>query len=140
MTLESGTLVPYYLDEENNWGLEPYKLISDINHAISEGTQLRALVIINPGNPTGQVLKQDALEEVLRVCYEESIMVIADEVYQSNIYKEGAEFVSMRKALLEMGEPYASEVELVSMHSISKGFLGECGLRGGYMEVINFSE
>lgn len=36
-----------------------------------------------------------------------------------------------------MGEPYASEVELVSMHSISKGLTGECGLRGGYMECHN---
>lgn len=67
-------------------------------------------------------------------------MLLADEVYQNNIYKEGLEFVSMRKALMELGEPYASEVELVSMHSISKGHLGECGLRGGYIEVCNLSE
>ena len=46
----------------------------------------------------------------------------------------------MRKALHSMGEPYASEVELVSMHSVSKGLLGECGLRGGYFEVHNFSD
>jgi len=40
----------------------------------------------------------------------------------------------------ELGEPYRSEVELISMHSISKGLSGECGLRGGYTEVVNLSE
>ena len=45
----------------------------------------------------------------------------------------------MRRVLSEMGEPYSSEVELVSMNSISKGVMGECGLRGGYMETVNFS-
>jgi len=38
-----------------------------------------------------------------------------------------------------MGEPYSSSVELISLHSISKGILGECGLRGGYMETHNLS-
>ena len=45
----------------------------------------------------------------------------------------------MRRVLHEMGEPYSHEVELVSMNSISKGMLGECGLRGGYMETHNLS-
>lgn len=38
-----------------------------------------------------------------------------------------------------MGEPYASDVEVISMNSVSKGLLGECGLRGGYMETHNLS-
>jgi aspartate/methionine/tyrosine aminotransferase len=45
----------------------------------------------------------------------------------------------MRKALHELGEPYASEIELFSFNSTSKGMLGECGLRGGYFEAINIS-
>ena len=36
-----------------------------------------------------------------------------------------------------MGEPYSDTVELISMHSISKGLIGECGLRGGYIETHN---
>ena len=36
-----------------------------------------------------------------------------------------------------MGEPYASSVELASFHTVSKGSTGECGLRGGYMEIAN---
>ena len=42
-------------------------------------------------------------------------------------------FVSCKKVLREMGEPIASSVELCSFHTVSKGSLGECGLRGGYM-------
>jgi len=64
---------------------------------------------------------------------------MADEVYQQNVYKEGKEFISMRKVIAEMGEPYSNSVELISMNSTSKGILGECGLRGGYMETHNLS-
>ena len=82
---------------------------------------------------------REDLQAVIRLCHEENIMILADEVYQENIYKEGREFLSVRKVLHEMGEPFASEVELVSMNSVSKGMLGECGLRGGYMETHNLS-
>ena len=46
-------------------------------------------------------------------------------------------FVSARKVLMELGEPYSSNVELCSFHTVSKGSLGECGLRGGYVETTN---
>ncbi|OWK49651.1 Alanine aminotransferase 2 [Lonchura striata] len=62
---------------------------------------------------------------------------MADEVYQDNVYAEGSAFHSFKKVLMEMGPPYSDSVELASFHSISKGFMGECGLRGGYMEVVN---
>lgn len=68
-------------------------------------------------------------------------MIIADEVYQNNIYyPEAHPFVSMRKVLHEMGGVYSDEVELISMHSVSKGLLGECGMRGGYYELHNMSK
>lgn len=38
---------------------------------------------------------------------------------------------------MELGEPFSSNVELCSFHTVSKGSLGECGLRGGYVEVTN---
>lgn len=63
-------------------------------------------------------------------------MILADEVYQNNIYGERP-FISFRKVLAELGAPYNNEVELISYHSVSKGLLGECGLRGGYMEFKN---
>lgn len=45
----------------------------------------------------------------------------------------------MRKVLHEMGEPFSTELEMISMNSVSKGMLGECGFRGGYMETHNLS-
>jgi aspartate/methionine/tyrosine aminotransferase len=53
--------------------------------------------------------------------------ILADEVYQENIYKEGAQFVSVRKVLSEMEPKIAHSVEVVSFNSASKGLAGECG-------------
>jgi len=58
-------------------------------------------------------------------------------VYQDNVYSPDCKFHSFKKVLYEMGPEYSSNVELASFHSTSKGYMGECGYRGGYMEVIN---
>lgn len=47
--------VPYYLDEATGWGLEISELKTQLDDARSKGIAVRALVVINPGNPTGQV-------------------------------------------------------------------------------------
>lgn len=96
--------------------------------------------MINPGNPTGQVMGRETIEKIIKICYEHNIVILADEVYQENVFKKDKEFISFRKALHELGEPYASQVELISAHSVSKGILGECGFRGGYFETHNFHE
>lgn len=54
--LLSGIQVPYYLDEETGWGLEVSELENQLKNAKSKGINVRALVVINPGNPTGQVM------------------------------------------------------------------------------------
>ena len=54
------------------------------------GIAVRALVFINPGNPTGQCLSRQNLEELIRFAYEEKIVLMADEVYQENIYQVGS--------------------------------------------------
>jgi aspartate/methionine/tyrosine aminotransferase len=84
-------------------------------------------------------MERKCLESIVLLCHEHDIMILADEVYQNNIYTTQRPFVSMRKVLHEMGYPFSDEVELVSMHSVSKGLLGECGLRGGYYELHNLS-
>lgn len=80
------------------------------------------------------------LQEICKLCYDHSILILSDEVYQKNVYKDGTKFVSMRQALHELGEPYSNTVELISFNSVSKGMMGECGLRGGYFETHNLSE
>ena len=47
--------VPYYLDEATGWGLEISELKKQLESSKSKGVTVRALVVINPGNPTGQV-------------------------------------------------------------------------------------
>ena len=132
-------MLPYYLDEDKGWGLNVEGLREMVSNAKDNGFTPRSIVVINPGNPTGQIMSREDLEEIIKLCHEENIMILADEVYQQNVYKPGKEFVSMRRVLHELGEPYSHEVELVSMNSVSKGVLGECGLRGGYMETHNLS-
>jgi len=58
------------------------------------------------------------------------------QVYQDNVYAAGSQFHSFKKVMKELGKPYA-DMELASFMSCSKGYMGECGLRGGYSEVIN---
>merc|ERR1711973_352351 len=99
----NATVVPYYLNEETNWSLD----IEELERAYSAAeVKPKAICIINPGNPTGQVQSYE----------------------------------NIRKVLLEMGEKYSSTMELASFHSTSKGYMGECGFRAGYMEVMNLDK
>ena len=131
-----GTLVPYDLNEEAGWGMDVDDLKKRAAAARAAGIAPRALVFINPGNPTGQTLTEANLRDIVKFAHEEKVVLMADEVYQENIYGDRP-FVSCKKVLASMGEPYASSVELVSFHTVSKGSTGECGLRGGYMETVN---
>ena len=136
-TLLGASLVPYYLDESNSWNCSTKILSESLELAKQNGITTRALVVINPGNPTGQVLNESTIREIITWAKKEQICLMADEVYQENIYKDGAKFVSFRKVAFDMnafeGE---SSLQLISFHSVSKGFLGECGFRGGYFELL----
>lgn len=112
-----------------------------VEKARGNGIAVRALVVINPGNPTGQVLDEDTMRNVIAFCRKERICLLADEVYQENIWTD-APFVSFRKVACDMDAFAATAdgnlgpLQLVSFHSNSKGFYGECGLRGGYFEAL----
>ncbi|XP_028104809.1 glutamate--glyoxylate aminotransferase 2-like [Camellia sinensis] len=82
------------------------------------------MVIINPGNLTGQCLSEANLKEILRFCYQENLVLLGDEVYQQNIYQDERPFISARKVLLDMGPPISKAVQLVSFHTVSKGCWG----------------
>ena len=138
LALYGATPVNYYLDEENEWGLDIEQLTEAVTSARKQGTDVRALVIINPGNPTGQCLTAGNMQEIVTFCHQHRLMLLADEVYQTNIYTEQRPFISFKKALMDHPSPEVREnLELVSFHSISKGMIGECGRRGGYFECVN---
>merc|ERR1712126_793978 len=131
----NATIVPYYLNEEQNWSMD----LEELERAYSAAeAKPKAICIINPGNPTGQVLSKENIRKILQFAYDRKLFVLADEVYQDNIYAEGCEFHSFRKVMME--QEFANELELASFHSTSKGYMGECGFRSGYMEINNLDE
>ncbi|KAK9907475.1 hypothetical protein WJX75_004386 [Coccomyxa subellipsoidea] len=134
--LYGGQLVGYNLKEETGWSMDIADVKKRVADARAKGIAVRALVFINPGNPTGQCLSYQNLEDIIKFAVEENIVLMADEVYQSNIFQDERPFVSCRKVMMDMGAPY-NQHELVSFHTISKGALGECGLRGGMLEATN---
>ncbi|XP_074288150.1 alanine aminotransferase 2-like [Silene latifolia] len=138
IALHGGTLVPYYLDEATGWGLEISDLKKQLDTARSKGITVRALVVINPGNPTGQVLAEENQQQIVEFCKKEGLVLLADEVYQENVYVPDKQFHSFKKIARSNGFG-ENDISLVSFQSVSKGYYGECGKRGGYMEVTGFS-
>ena len=134
ITLYGGQQIGYYLDEESGWSLDEQMLEDAIQQTLAKGIHARAIVVINPGNPTGGVLTENNIRMVIHFAKRHNLTILADEVYQENIYKPGARFISFAHVMTSMKE---KEVSLFSFHSVSKGFFGECGHRGGYMEVRN---
>ncbi|KAH9665454.1 Alanine aminotransferase 2 [Citrus sinensis] len=138
IALHGGTLVPYYLDEATGWGLETSEVKKQLEAAKAKGITVRALVVINPGNPTGQVLAEENQRAIVDFCKKEGLVLLADEVYQENVYVPEKKFHSFKKVSRSMGYG-EKDISLVSFQSVSKGYHGECGKRGGYMEVTGFS-
>lgn len=135
-TVYDGYLAGYYLDEDSRWGVTLAELRRALEAARKDGANIRSVVIINPGNPTGQCLDYEEMKEIVRFSVQEKLVLLADEVYQENVYASGKKFTSFKKVALDMGAE-AANLELVSFHSASKGFIGECGIRGGYFEMHN---
>ncbi|KAI4235509.1 MAG: hypothetical protein LQ349_003118 [Xanthoria aureola] len=131
--------VPYYLDESRTWGTDLSAIKQSYQKAKSEGTDVRAIVIINPGNPTGASLSATDVRNVLEFAAEEKLVVLADEVYQTNVFV--GQFTSFKKGLRDLQKEQPGKfdnVEVASLNSISKGMVGECGHRGGYFELTGF--
>ena len=142
LSLLNATCVPYYLNEENNWSTDVNSIREALKEAQKKGIDVRAVVVINPGNPTGGTLVADDIRSVLELAAEEKLVVMADEVYQSNVFE--GEFLSFKKGLRDLQRSEKNKdgkldnLELASLHSISKGMVGECGHRGGYYEMVGF--
>lgn len=138
--LYGGTLVPYFLEESQGWSLTRTALEESYNTAKQKGVTPRGLVFINPGNPTGQCLTEENLMEIITFCCDFGLVIMADEVYQENVYNSKLPFVSARATLAKMSPDIQRKAEMISFHTVSKGSYGECGMRGGYMEIYNMSQ
>ncbi|KAI8425864.1 hypothetical protein MSG28_004884 [Choristoneura fumiferana] len=122
---------PYLLDERAGWALPP-RALQSAYRAASDTHAVRALVLINPGNPTGQVLSRENMEEVVRFAHEHRLFLLADEVYQENLVDKP--FVSFKKVIHSMGPPYDT-LELASFMTASKGWAAECGARAALVDI-----
>lgn len=137
LELKGGASIGYYLDEENNWQLDAKSLTDSITEAINKGITPVAITVINPGNPTGAVLSYENIQMVINFAKKYNLSIMADEVYQENIYNHKHKFHSFAKVMHDMK---INDVSLFSFHSMSKGYYGECGHRSGYFEVRNVDE
>ena len=87
MNLAGGTAVHYVCDEEQEW----YPDIDDIRSKVTPRT--KAIVIINPNNPTGALYPKEVLEEILAIAREHNLLVFSDEIYD-RLVMDGLEHIS----------------------------------------------
>lgn len=138
LALLDATPVPYYLDESKNWGTDLDTIRASYEKGKADGLDVRCVVVINPGNPTGASLTEDDIRAVIAFAAERDLLVMADEVYQTNVFV--GKFTSFKSVLRKMQKENPDgkfdKVQLASLHSVSKGMVGECGHRGGYFELV----
>lgn len=65
MTLLNGTAVNYYLNEEDNWNVDLEDLKKRYDEANNKGVDVRAIVVITPGNPTGSIMSEERIKEII---------------------------------------------------------------------------
>lgn len=135
VSLNNGKLIYYNLDEENEWQFDLKDIENHYKKSINENINVKAIFLINPGNPTSKVIKFEKLQELIKFCWEKRILILCDEVYQENVYF-GAKFISIMNALNKMPAPYDS-LEVFCFNSTSKGLISEGGVRGGYVAMAN---
>lgn len=119
VSLSGGTPRHYLCDEGNGWLPD----LDDIRAKITPNT--RAIVVINPNNPTGAVYPDDLLQAIVAIAREFGLIIYADEVYDKVLY-DGAQHT----ALASLSE----DVLTVSFNGLSKNYRS-CGYRAGWMVV-----
>ena len=118
-TLAGGKPVHYICDEQSNW----YPDIDDMESKITERT--RAIVIINPNNPTGALYPDDILEQIVQLARENDLMIFSDEIYDRLIF-DGKKHTSIASL--------APDVFCVTFSGLSKSHM-IAGFRVGWMAL-----
>jgi alanine-synthesizing transaminase len=117
--LAGGKAVHYRCDEASDW----FPDVADIRKKITDKT--RAIVVINPNNPTGAVYSQAVLEEIIQVAREYKLVIFSDEIYSKILYDD-AEFIPMGRL--------AQDVVVLSFNGLSKTYR-LAGFRSGWVVV-----
>ena len=119
VTLAGGKAVHYLCDEQSEWNPD----IADIRKKVTPKT--KAIVIINPNNPTGALYPKEILEQIVEVAREHQLMIFSDEIYDRLILN-GQEHVSIASL--------ASDVFCVTFSGLSKSHM-IAGFRVGWMVI-----
>ena len=119
VSLSGGTPVHYLCDEQSDW----YPDIEDIRRKITPNT--KAIVVINPNNPTGALYPPELLEQIVEVARQHQLIVLADEIYDKTLY-DGNTHTSIASL--------ADDVLFVTFNGLSKNYRS-CGYRAGWMIV-----
>ena len=119
LDLLGGHKIGYYLDEQSIWGMNVQELERSLAEAKANGVNVVALVLINPGNPTGQVLSGKEVKDIVSFCAKHDIVLLSDEVYQENVYREEDKFFSSRRAADELGLIEVRVLAIYLMYRIS---------------------
>ncbi len=119
VSLSGGTPRHYLCDEGAGWLPD----LADIRGKI--GPETRAIVLINPNNPTGALYPDDLLREIVEVARQHQLIVFADEIYDKVLY-DGASHTSVASL--------ADDVLFVTFNGLSKNYRA-CGYRAGWMVV-----
>ena len=119
VSLSGGKPVHYQCDEENNW----FPNIADMESKITKKT--RAIVLINPNNPTGAVYSKEILEQILDLARKHNLIVFSDEIYDKILYDE-AKHISTASL--------AEDVLIITMGGLSKNYR-IAGFRAGWMVI-----
>ncbi|MFP4151523.1 MAG: pyridoxal phosphate-dependent aminotransferase [Alkalispirochaeta sp.] len=115
--LSGGTPVHYVCDERSDWNPD----LTDIRSKITDRT--RAIVIINPNNPTGAVYPREMIEELHDIAAEHHLLVFADEIYDKILYDDN-EHVSIAT--------YCRDIPCITFNGLSKAYRA-AGFRAGWM-------
>ena len=119
VTLGGGTPRHYLCDEQSGWLPD----LADIRSKITPNT--RAIVIINPNNPTGALYPDDLLREIIQIARQHQLIVFADEIYDKMLY-DGVTHTSIASL--------ADDILFVTFNGLSKNYRA-CGYRAGWMIV-----
>ncbi len=119
VSLSGGRPVHYMCDEQADW----YPDIDDIRDKITSAT--KAIVVINPNNPTGALYPTELLLQIVEVARQHQLIVFADEIYDKTLY-DGNTHTSIAAL--------ADDVLFVTLNGLSKNYRA-CGYRAGWMVV-----
>ncbi|MBC3830553.1 pyridoxal phosphate-dependent aminotransferase [Undibacterium amnicola] len=119
VSLSGGKPVHYICDESADWMPD----IEDIKRKITPNT--KAIVVINPNNPTGALYPVEILQKIVDVARENQLIVFADEIYDKTLYDD-VEHVSIASL--------ADDVLFLTLNGLSKNYRS-CGYRAGWMVI-----